>query len=409
MGQQHSRTGALSNHRLSGERGQTVVFVLLLLVAVIGVVGVVIDIGYAYRTQRALQSAADASALAGAQQLPDPTSATQVAQQYGTSAAGFNKISNVAVTEKVTTSCLATIPGCLPVNEVSVNETASIPTFFSQILGIKSFSVHVGATACSPCGSQPEDIMLVLDRTGSMCQDSLGKADASCTDLNNAKAGLTTFLSYFNPAVAHVGLAVLPPATSVSTRCSTPASANYNSTSAAYTVVPLSSDYKLPNGTLNTSSTLVSTVNCLKGAGSTAYANAIDAAQAELNLHGRPHVPRVIVFFSDGAANTGPSYLSSTSPYRTQPCHQGGTSAAVAKAAGTTIYSIGYALDDDTGGCKNGVTGSAESPGINVYQALGAIASSPSMFHVKPSAGELQTIYSAIAADISHGSSSLIN
>jgi hypothetical protein len=251
--------------------------------------------------------------------------------------------------------------------------------------------------------------MLVLDRTGSMCQDSLGKADASCTDLNNAKAGLTTFLSYFNPAVAHVGLAVLPPATSVSTRCSTPASANYNSTSAAYTVVPLSSDYKLPNGTLNTSSTLVSTVNCLKGAGSTAYANAIDAAQAELNLHGRPHVPRVIVFFSDGAANTGPSYLSSTSPYRTQPCHQGGTSAAVAKAAGTTIYSIGYALDDDTGGCKNGVTGSAESPGINVYQALGAIASSPSMFHVKPSAGELQTIYSAIAADISHGSSSLIN
>jgi hypothetical protein len=409
MGQQHSRTGALSNNRLSGERGQTVVFVLLLLVAVIGVVGVVIDIGYAYRTQRALQSAADASALAGAQQLPDPTSATQVAQQYGTSAAGFNKISNVAVTEKVTTSCLATIPGCLPVNEVSVNETASIPTFFSQILGIKSFSVHVGATACSPCGSQPVDIMLVLDRTGSMCQDSLGRSDPACTDLNNAKAGLTTFLSYFNPAVAHVGLAVLPPATSVSARCTTPASANYNSTSAAYTLVPLSSDYKLPNGTLNTSSTLVSTVNCLKGAGTTAYANAIDAAQAELNLHGRAHVPRVIVFFSDGAANTGPSYLSSRSPYRTQPCHQGGTSAAVAKAAGTTIYSIGYALDDDTGGCKNGVTGAAEAPGITVYQALGAIATNASMFHVKPSAGELQTIYSTIAADISHGSSSLIN
>jgi hypothetical protein len=409
MGHQHSRTGALSDNRLAGERGQTVVFVLLLLVAVIGVVGIVIDIGYAYRTQRALQSAADAAALAGAQQLPDPTSATQTAQQYGTSAVGFNKIANVAVTEQVTTSCLATIPGCLPVNEVSVKETASIPTFFSQILGVKSFSVHVGATACSPCGSQPEDIMLVLDRTGSMCQDSLGKADPSCADLNNAKAGLKTFLNYFNPAVAHVGLAVLPPATSVSSRCSTPASANYNSTSAAYTLVPLSSDYKLPNGTLNTGSSLVSTVNCLQGAGSTAYANAIDAAQAELNLHGRAHVPKVIVFFSDGAANTGPSYLSSTSPYRTQPCHQGVSSATAAKAQGTTIYSIGYALDDDTGGCVNGVNSKAETPAISVYQALGGIASSASQFQVKPSPGELQTIYSNIAADISHGSSSLIN
>ena len=50
-----------------------------------------------------------------------------------------------------------------------------------------------------------------------------------------------------------------------------------------------------------------------------------------------------------------------------------------------------------------------ETPAITVYQALGGIASSASQFQVKPSPGELQTIYSTIAADISHGSSSLIN
>ena len=249
--------------------------------------------------------------------------------------------------------------------------------------------------------------MLVLDRTGSMCQNSGGQSDPSCTDLNNAKAGIRTFLSYFDPAQAHVGLAVLPPATSVSAKCTQPQSANYNSTTAAYLLVPLSNDFRNTDGTLNTSSNLVSTLNCLQGNGTTSYANAIDAAQAELNAHGRPSVPHVIVFFSDGAANTGPSYYSSTSPYRAKPCHQGVTSAGAAKAAGTIVYSIGYALDDDTGGCKN-ANGSVESPAITVYQALQGMASTSDKFLVKPSSGELQTIYTAIAEDISAGSSSLI-
>jgi hypothetical protein len=117
----------------------------------------------------------------------------------------------------------------------------------------------------------------------------------------------------------------------------------------------------------------------------------------------------VIVFASDGAANVGPSNYPSTSPYRTQPCHQGVTSANVAKASGTIVYSIGYALDDATGGCVNSVSGKAEAPAITVYQALGGIASSPSQFLVRPGPGELQTIYSAVAEDIAHGSSSLIN
>jgi hypothetical protein len=291
---------------------------------------------------------------------------------------------------------------------VSVNEIATVPTFFSKIVGVNSFDVHVHAAACSPCGAKAVDIMLVLDRTGSMCQNSSGASDPSCTDLNNAKAGIRTFLGYFDSTMAHVGLAVLPPASSVSNRCSTSNAANYNSLTAAYTVVPLSSDFRNPNGTLNQTSTLVSTLACIQGGGTTSYANAIEAAQAELVAHGRPNVPKMIVFFTDGAANTGPTTYLTSSPYRAKPCHQGVTSAATVKAAGTVIYSIGYALDDDTGGCRS-YNGTVESPAITVRQALTQIATSPDKFLERPGPGELQTIYSAVAQDIAHGSSSLIN
>ena len=402
MRREQPRTRALSS-----EQGQAIVFVALMLVILIAVVGIVVDVGMAFRTQRQLQAAADAAALAGAQKLPDPTAAAATARSFGTGTGGNNQIDNVSVNEGVSTACVTTIPGCRPVNTVSVSENATIPTFFSKIVGFNAFTVKVKATACSPCGSKPVDIMLVLDRTGSMCQDSAGRSDPSCTDLNNAKAGIKTFLSYFDPAQAHVGLAVLPPATSVSAKCTQPQSTNYNSTTAAYLLVPLSNDFRNTDGTLNTSSNLVSTVNCLQGNGTTSYANAIEAAQAELAAHGRTSVPHVIVFFSDGAANTGPSYYASTSPYRAKPCHQGVTSAGNAKATGTIVYSIGYALDDDTGGCKN-ANGSVESPAITVYDALQGIATTPDKFLVKPNPGELQTIYSAIAEDISAGSSSLI-
>jgi hypothetical protein len=404
------------------EAGQAIVFVVVAMIALVAVVGLVTDIGYAFRTQRALQAGADASALAGAQQLPDPALAAATATQFGAGSAGKNKITGVGlVTEDVQTSCVTTIPGCTvgsTVNAISVDETATVPAVFAKILGFSSFKLHAKATACSPCGSKPVDIMLVLDRTGSMCRNAAQQYD--CTDLNNAKDGIRTFLAYFDPAMAHIGLAVLPPARSLSTRtakCAAPDNSNndnynYNSATARYLVVPLSSDFRNADKTLNTGSNLVDTVGCVGGGGSTSYANAIDEAQKELTNYGNPnvrHVPKVIVFFSDGAANTGPNFVSLPSTYRTTPCHQGIASAAVAKTAGTTVYSIGYALGQDLAGCTN-ANGSAElpAPTISVTSAMTQIASDPSKFFNKPTPGQLQSIYTAIAQDIARGSSSLI-
>ena len=202
---------------------------------------------------------------------------------------------------------------------------------------------------------------------------------------------------------------MLPPATSIGNRCTTPDTPNYNSTSAKYTIVPLSSDY--PWTALKSSSNLVSTINCQKGGGRTAYANALEEAQKELQLHGRTNVQDVIVFLSDGAANIGPTYYS--------------TQLAVPQAAVPPGDLVGRA--DQVQGdahlldrlrprraerrCEQVQTWDDrnESPTITAYQALEQIASGPAHFYNKPSAGQLRTIFTAIAADMSRGSAALID
>ena len=56
-------------------------------------------------------------------------------------------------------------------------------TFFARVLGFDTFKVSARATACSPCGARPLDVMLVIDRTGSMCSTTSGAPDPLCTDL----------------------------------------------------------------------------------------------------------------------------------------------------------------------------------------------------------------------------------
>ncbi|HZQ90114.1 MAG TPA: pilus assembly protein TadG-related protein [Gaiellaceae bacterium] len=397
---------AAAVRHLRREDGQTLVLTVLCLVVLLGIAALALDIGSAYVAQRRLQASADAAALAGATALPNPDAATTRANQYGSGGSNTPRgVDGVQMT--VTTRCVKAAPGCSPANAIVVKESGSVQTTFGRLLGFSQLTVHATATACSPCGTRPLDIILVLDRTGSMCTDSSGAPDPTCADMTNARNGMKTFLLAMNPQLDHVGLAVLPPASSISNRCARPASSNYNSTSSPYVIVPLSNDYRLSTGQLNTSSDLVSTINCVQANGSTAYATAIDKAQAELDASGRPGVQKVIVFLSDGAANSAPSYYPTSSPYRVTPCHQGGTSAQAATAAGTKVFSIGYDLEHDV--CKNANTGGNEAPAITAEQALRAIASTSSDFYNQPDAAQLNSIYASIAADLLAGTSQLVD
>ena len=70
--------------RARGERGQMLPIVMLALLGLLGVSAFAIDVGFAYFAKRQLQAATDAAALAGAQDLPNVTLATQTAQDYAT-------------------------------------------------------------------------------------------------------------------------------------------------------------------------------------------------------------------------------------------------------------------------------------------------------------------------------------
>ncbi len=416
------RCGNLGKAR--DESGQVLVLATIMMVVLIAVAGLAIDVGHAYLVQRQLQSATDAAALAGALDLPDSATAIQTATNYGPGPGKINAPSsndNAAIT--VNTKCVtAIITGCTAsngqVNSISVNSSSVVKTMFAKVIGVDSFTVHANATACSPCSVKPLDIMLVLDRTGSMCQVSnpsgpgviqdpmVNAIDPAtgqkygnprgCTDLTNAKNGITTFLSLMRPQFHHVGLAVLPPVANASTqagRCTAPTATqnyNYDNQNAAYTLVGLSSDY------LNASSSFAQTLSCLPSVGRTAYADAIDSAQKELATNGRPGVQKVMIFLSDGAANYGGTWHPASSPYRTNPCHQGITSSNLAKNAGTTVYTIGYDLNGsgtDPEQCSDAVT-------ITSLKAMQDIASSPDTFYNKPDPGQLNTIFTSIAADI---------
>src|SRR3954454_17409736 len=286
----------------------------------LSIAALVIDYGQAAQKQRRLQAAADAAALAGAQRLDDVAVAKSMAQDYGATGAKGNAVPDLvggAAGETRTTVCASL--GCVADDAVVVSETASVPTTFGKVLNINSIDVHAKAAACGPCHEKPLDIVILLDRTRSMCTDDLGNTQyPGCPDLSYAKSGIKTFLSFMDPTNDRVALALTPPPPNVNNPCSTPAQdmptdlntgamAVYNDGwDGNYVVVPLSQGvgFKNPDGSLNGASKLVSTIDCVQAGGSTAYALALQRAQDELRTHGRPGADKIIVFMSDGGANT---------------------------------------------------------------------------------------------------------
>lgn len=417
---------ARKTRRIGSEDGQVFAFVLVIMVVLIAMAGFALDVGKAYLVQRQLQAGVDAAALAAAQELPDAADVTLTANEYGPDSGRKNALTaNDTSITSVTLRCVKSAPGCSSqlntYNAVSVSASSTVKTVFAKIIGVDSLTVKARATACSPCAAKPLDIMLVLDRTGSMCQKSDGSSDApACTDLKNAREGIEVFLGFMDTSLDRVGLAVFPPVRTTSEACSAPTSANnwaYDLTTSKYVIAPLETDFLTSTGTINPASRLVQMVRCVRAGGRTAYADAIDMAQAELKASGRPDVKDVIVFLSDGAANTGPAWHGNTSPYRTQPCRRGVISAAAATAEGTAVYTIGYDLNGDGTDYEQchpwnwtgGATQMLENPPITSLQAMQQIASEEENFYNKPDPGKLNKIFTQIAADLSLPAARLID
>jgi Flp pilus assembly protein TadG len=406
--------------RSGSERGQAFALMVISLIALLGTAAIVMDVGFAWYAKRQVQAQADAAALAGAQELPNKTLALATAIDYANKNLPANLTSEAAPVVKM--GCAAnTDTWCKPddataafqANTIQVKLAAKTPTWFAKLLGLTNFDVSGTATACQPCSSQPVDVVLVVDRTGSMCDS---QTSGMCNDLNNAKDGVRTLLGILDPDIDQVGLVAFPPyntsggvcgSTSATTSLSINGTGvplaqarsidpnNYDSSSLVYLNDRLLSDFQDSKGALNEGSTLLQHVkldttsgkSCIRSFGSTSYDDALRAGKAELDLHGRVGVPHIMVFMTDGEANMG-SYFgpaltnpnhglepeladpatgfnmspwnssSTVNPGDAQPCQSAINAAKAIKDSGVTIYTIGYALG--TAQCVHGVWGQVD-------------------------------------------------
>src|SRR4051794_12045415 len=266
------------------ERGQILPIVALALVALLGISAFAIDVGFAYYGKRQLQSATDAAALAGAQDLPSATTAVTTATSYALA----NTPSNLSFSFTYQTSCTNTAivaTGCTAAvnpNQLTVTGSGSTSTWFARIFGITHFDLAAHANACSPCSSTPVDIVIAVDRTGSMCTPT--DAAGNCIDLDNAKDGIRTMLGDLNPPYAQIGMVAFPPVQTTSTStCAAPYNSlggngydGYDSATRGYVTDALNGTYKTGTA-LNTSSGLYlhtddgPDTSCIEAGGNTSY------------------------------------------------------------------------------------------------------------------------------------------
>lgn len=115
----------------AGQAGQTLPLICLFMVTLLGVAGLVIDVGNAYLQRQDTQNVADAAALAGASAIPTGTYQT-AAQQM----AAKNDVSGDGVTVDFNNT-----------DTVTVTVTRAAPTFFMRLFGVSSIPVSATAKA----------------------------------------------------------------------------------------------------------------------------------------------------------------------------------------------------------------------------------------------------------------------
>jgi Flp pilus assembly protein TadG len=127
------------------EAGQAIAAVAFGLVALVGVVGLAIDMGYMRYEKRRLQSAADSAAIAAASELQYSSGTPSSAALNDSKANGFeDSVNGVTVTPHIP-PIDGPFSGRANYAEVTVQQTA--PTFFMRIFGVNSTTLNVTAVA----------------------------------------------------------------------------------------------------------------------------------------------------------------------------------------------------------------------------------------------------------------------
>ena len=204
---------------IRNEGGGIVMWSAMLIPLMLGVAGLVVDVGHAYICQRELQMSTNAAALAAAAGLPDKTTASTMALTYGSQPGKLNAYPNLNtpialtdVTTTVTPGCvtISSLPACggsIAANAVQVTQTTTVPTFFIKamtvfgIRGVQSLQLTAESTAIMR-GAQrgPYNVAIILDATGSMSYTD-GGSNCTGTKAECAEQGAQILLSQFSPCL----------------------------------------------------------------------------------------------------------------------------------------------------------------------------------------------------------------
>ncbi len=330
--------------RKLNQTGSVLIFLTLGFALLGTFIGFALDFGRAYLEKARIARLVDGAALAAAKILKGQagyeTAATQAACDSmvmngaqvtinGTGAC-VSGSSNLTVTLRFFD---ATVAGGPPIKNVEVNATEPMPTTFLRFLGFMVpgdySTVNVAATAqAGP--ERPVDLMLVLDRSGSMN----GVDGAGQTKINSLKTAVNGFLGLSNTFSADDQVGMV----SFSTRgCGT---SGHDSTTSG-TCTP---DIPLSATTSSFLTTLQNGVNGLAAGGGTNTMEALQTARAPLVTAfadpTRATTRKAVLLVTDGQ----PTFMKRST---VAECQSDPKTGATLPAPGNT---------GGTAGCKLGVT-----------------------------------------------------
>jgi Flp pilus assembly protein TadG len=320
------------------EGGFVLVWTALFIIVLLGFAALAVDLGHSYYVGQRAQNAADAAALAGAPYLPGDLAGAQGAARDMAEANGFGADKDITISADQDPTDPA---------QLIVTIHQNVATLFGRAIGFSSMDVSKSATATAGGSAQatatPVDMVIVLDRTGSMSDD----------DIDDLRTASRALLQSLDPATDHVALAALGQS-STTTQC--PGGGAYGVKTTAATnmswmiapspgMAPLA-DYQQSTGVLDENSQIVKSIDCITAARSqssvgTDLGDPLAAAEAYLDTYARPGAQKDILFMTDGAANrTAPDQTTDQS----NACDYANGKATTAKADSINIVTVGFGV-----------------------------------------------------------------
>ncbi len=327
------------------ERGQAVPLLIgaMGLFIVFGVL--VVDVGVFSAERRSAQTAVDLAALAAAQDLPsregDPDESAKLvaasSSAYDYLAANGFASSDAAVDLAVVTNYNG------DPSQIEVRATREFDWIFGGFFGLTS--QEVGARAVATANAQPRDFILILDRSGSMCQDTHGGPLLNCPNPpgdpdRNGRRDWEPF-DTMREASLDLGLVLTPEDSSGETldRIALITYSHDASTDLSFTNdFEANSDYE-------------DAIEGLVPAGYTNIGHSIYLARRQIQQYARPEASQVVVLLSDGFANryrtggsnSNPTFATCSNVTTCASADNYALNEAAALAAtGASIYTIGY-------------------------------------------------------------------